>query len=172
MKPTNRFSLFVDKRRNASRSGSWRRRLFILCLVAALGSLVVLSSVSLAERAGTNKSNADKRPQPKPSALLAALRQEESLPSMAKPVDVASVKPSIFHGDVRRIPLVKEKIKKPRPEPKEPPEELQQTSGPDSALQPFAPAAPAPTPSAAFPGLDFANWGNGWPPDTNGDVGP
>ena len=33
-------------------------------------------------------------------------------------------------------------------------------------------AAAAPTPDANFPGLDFANWGQGHPPDTNGDVGP
>jgi len=31
---------------------------------------------------------------------------------------------------------------------------------------------PAPSPSASFPGLDFANWGSGRPPDTVGDVGP
>ena len=32
--------------------------------------------------------------------------------------------------------------------------------------------APAPAPSTTFEGLDFANWGQGHPPDTNGDVGP
>ena len=34
------------------------------------------------------------------------------------------------------------------------------------------PAAPAPTPIKNFPGLDFATWGAGHPPDTVGDVGP
>jgi hypothetical protein len=33
-------------------------------------------------------------------------------------------------------------------------------------------AAAAPPPDASFDGLDFANWGDGHPPDTNGDVGP
>src|SRR5690349_11998616 len=33
-------------------------------------------------------------------------------------------------------------------------------------------AAAAPAPDANFAGLDFANWGQGHPPDTNGDVGP
>ncbi|HLN81545.1 MAG TPA: hypothetical protein VK392_10175 [Thermoanaerobaculia bacterium] len=33
-------------------------------------------------------------------------------------------------------------------------------------------AVPAPSPIASFEGLDFANWGDGHPPDTNGDVGP
>src|SRR6266436_6495687 len=87
-------------------------------------------------------------------------------------MSVKPVKPKIFHGDVRQLPQVKEKIKKAKPEPKEPSAELPATVQPDSALQQFAPAAPAPTPSASFAGLDFANWGDGWPPDTNGDVGP
>jgi hypothetical protein len=34
------------------------------------------------------------------------------------------------------------------------------------------PCAPAPAPSTSFDGLDFATWGAGHPPDTNGDVGP
>src|SRR5206468_10313305 len=40
--------------------------------------------------------------------------------------------------------------------------------------EPAAPSlnAPAPSPIANFDGLDFANWGAGHPPDTNGDVGP
>ncbi|MDP2990140.1 MAG: hypothetical protein Q8O57_06195, partial [Kiritimatiellota bacterium] len=29
-----------------------------------------------------------------------------------------------------------------------------------------------PTPLENFKGLDLANWGSGWPPDSNGDVGP
>jgi hypothetical protein len=32
--------------------------------------------------------------------------------------------------------------------------------------------ASAPLPTTNFDGLDFNNWGNGHPPDTNGDVGP
>ena len=32
--------------------------------------------------------------------------------------------------------------------------------------------APAPAPTTSFAGLDFATWGAGHPPDTNGDVGP
>ena len=35
-----------------------------------------------------------------------------------------------------------------------------------------ASAAAAPPPLTTFDGLDFANWGAGHPPDTNGDVGP
>ncbi len=102
------------------------------------------------------------------SRVLAVQAGQEDASLMS----VKPVKPKIFHGDVRQLPQVKEKIKKAKPEPKEPSAELPATVQPDSALQQFAPAAPAPTPSASFAGLDFANWGDGWPPDTNGDVGP
>src|SRR5437764_1021977 len=36
----------------------------------------------------------------------------------------------------------------------------------------IVPRVPAPAPIANFEGLDFATWGAGHPPDTNGDVGP
>src|SRR5262249_25858786 len=47
----------------------------------------------------------------------------------------------------------------------------------DRVAQTAAPALPAPAPGSGggagdVAGLDFANWGDGWPPDTNGDVGP
>src|SRR6266511_365810 len=46
-----------------------------------------------------------------------------------------------------------------------------------AAISPSTSAAgslgsPAPAPDISFEGLDFANWGAGHPPDTNGDVGP
>ena len=43
----------------------------------------------------------------------------------------------------------------------------------DVAVQaPLAAAVAAPTPIVSFKGLDFFDWGAGWPPDTVGDVGP
>ncbi|HEY8226212.1 MAG TPA: hypothetical protein VIG25_13100, partial [Pyrinomonadaceae bacterium] len=176
MTPPNSLYRFINKWRKALRLDSLRRPLVLLCIMAALGFLVVLSSVSLAERVSgetsSSAADANKRGEPKAPVLLSRLNQEETSLSSATRVDVPAVKPKIFHGDVRRLPLRKPKIKKPRPEPKEPAAELPSTLEPDAALQPIAPAAAAPTPSASFPGLDFANWGNGWPPDTNGDVGP
>ena len=49
---------------------------------------------------------------------------------------------------------------------------LSMTNGTDTQIQTAAPLAPAPSPSSSFPGLDFANWGDGWPPDPVGSVGP
>jgi hypothetical protein len=88
-----------------------------------------------------------------------------------------------FDGDVRALAQTFPIGKRERPE----------REGPDVIPVPFpgtAPAAanprglpadggiaqglnaPAPTTSASFDGLDFATWGAGHPPDTNGDVGP
>ena len=54
-----------------------------------------------------------------------------------------------------------------------------QSTGPErpqpaAPQQPFAPLQPGALtgPGDDFAGLDFANWGAGWPPDTVGDVGP
>jgi hypothetical protein len=85
-----------------------------------------------------------------------------------------------FLGDLRHLPAGLPTQREHRPdrgiEREEPP--LQAAIGSaDRAAQTAAPAAPAPAPGSgsgagSFAGLDFANFGDGWPPDTNGDVGP
>ncbi len=75
--------------------------------------------------------------------------------------------------DLRQLPPGKIE-KRERPEREEPeiiPIELP-GSVPAQPLGPVGPSAPAPAPTSNFDGLDFANWGAGHPPDTNGDVGP
>jgi len=49
---------------------------------------------------------------------------------------------------------------------------LHTATAPDPAVQSSPPLANAPEASITFPGLDHDGWGDGWPPDTNGDVGP
>jgi uncharacterized repeat protein (TIGR01451 family) len=64
--------------------------------------------------------------------------------------------------------------KRERPERGEPKvDRVELPGGPavSAPVQP-GPGAPAPPPIATFAGLDFATWGAGHPPDTNGDVGP
>jgi MBG domain-containing protein/carboxypeptidase family protein/Big-like domain-containing protein len=82
-----------------------------------------------------------------------------------------------FDGDVRSLPYEP-------PERMERPEHEQPLLAPSllpgttevqedpSLTVPGPSAAIAPPPSTSFEGLDFANWGAGHPPDTNGDVGP
>ena len=90
---------------------------------------------------------------------------------------------SSFEGDLRDLPT-DAPAKKERPEREDPllrrdvapvpagvqPGSLAQGGESTSLTDAILAAAPAPT--ITFDGLDFANWGAGHPPDTNGDVGP
>jgi hypothetical protein len=87
------------------------------------------------------------------------------------------------HGAVFDVRTLKSTVvKRERPEHQAPGETEQGKSADRDASLPTsvdpstlaAPSlnAPAPGPIANFDGLDFANWGAGHPPDTNGDVGP
>jgi len=78
-----------------------------------------------------------------------------------------------FDKDLRDLPQTGPKDKKPAREMGTPPNLGPNGNGIDSVLQTDAVlAAPAPTPTTSFAGLDLNNWGAGWPPDTHGDVGP
>jgi hypothetical protein len=162
------------------------RQLRILLVLLILGALSGLGVAGLAQRRVSPKIESDKPARSNESRTRAkrsdttraknALKEqnihETSPVTETTLVPVKPVRPGVFHGDVRHLPLVKPKLKKERPEPKEPSAELPATLQSDTALQPFAPAALAPTPATSFAGLDLINWGAGWPPDTNGDVGP
>jgi len=84
-----------------------------------------------------------------------------------------------YDGDLRGLPI-DGPVKRERPEregPEPNPQIAPVAKGTEKGLTPQIPpfdplALAAPAPSASFDGLDFANWGAGHPPDTNGDVGP
>src|SRR5262249_23226385 len=85
-----------------------------------------------------------------------------------------------FEGDLRSLPQTRPP-RSERPERDGPaPNPVQLEAGPgapetvpaESPPRSLTVAAPAPPPTSSFDGLDFATWGNGHPPDTNGDVGP
>ena len=106
----------------------------------------------------------------------------------AHPVRRGAVKPVVAthpveryltraHGSVFDVRKLKSKVvKRERPEHESPFEtESESTSALPHAIAPNKPASPqaaAPPPDSSFDGLDFATWGAGHPPDTNGDVGP
>ncbi len=87
------------------------------------------------------------------------------------PETVQPVTPRDFRGDVRRIHPVGP-IRLEKPEPKEPDTPPPGRPVSDQSLQTGLPSSAAPAALNSFAGLDFANWGAGWPPDPNGDVGP
>jgi len=83
-----------------------------------------------------------------------------------------------FHGDLRALPKAQPR-KFERPEREGPVPHPIFLPGTTVATSPLIAepsvadrSAPAPSPIRSFDGLDFANWGAGHPPDTNGDVGP
>src|SRR5215212_4781988 len=88
-----------------------------------------------------------------------------------KPEPKEKVRPAHFDGDLRRIPQGHVKQGEARPEPQVPYAAPGAADG-DTALQTSVAAAAAPTPSTSFDGLDYKGSGAGFPPDTNGDVGP
>ncbi|HTP10971.1 MAG TPA: carboxypeptidase-like regulatory domain-containing protein, partial [Anaerolineae bacterium] len=93
----------------------------------------------------------------------------------SKPTETHLTKASTYNGDLRDLPYVKP-AKQEQPEREGPvPNPIgspdSNTSSAEIPLAPIGPSAPAPAPLTTFDGLDYATWGAGHPPDTNGDVG-
>ncbi|MEP6485231.1 MAG: carboxypeptidase regulatory-like domain-containing protein [Rudaea sp.] len=96
--------------------------------------------------------------------------------SVGKPTSATMHRAGSTAIDLRRLPSTPPK-KRDRPEREEPdvvpvpvPGTNPSTAIPSTGVP--GPSAPAPSTVANFLGLDFAAWGAGRPPDTNGDVGP
>jgi hypothetical protein len=150
------------------RSTSTRKRLVALLVSGALLAGVALTATSHAARSEASDSTA----QDDASGSTMAVNGQEA-PLRPQALTSISITPKEFHGDLRKLPKIQVVKKDERPEPQEPEDNpLAQVGFLDAIIQREAPSAPAPAPSTSFMGLDFQNWGAGWPPDTNGDVGP
>ena len=83
------------------------------------------------------------------------------------------VTPVEFNGDLRMLPQLPEgqfpTSRRQLPRLEGPP-----NTKPNVVVEPSVnvPLAPMPSPIQNFSGLSFSDGGAGWPPDTNGDVGP
>ena len=89
------------------------------------------------------------------------------------------VYPASFDGDLRDLPQVgpdQIEMRVEMPVPHSVGEGDSAQKGKEDFVDPVAQTVDAPTvmptPVQNFAGLDFNTWGAGWPPDTNGDVGP
>ena len=143
------------QKKSASESGVYNPRIFLAFLLFFGGCLLAL--IGFAARS------------PVPSLPL-------SSPNVKGPFFQITNKAASFDGDVRTLPSARfvtrrvfpERTRHKRGAKLGPPAFIN-----DLAVQPpLAAAAAAPTPSVSFKGLDFFDWGAGWPPDTVGDVGP
>ncbi len=94
---------------------------------------------------------------------------------LGKPDEISMKRAGSTIRDLRTLPQTKP-VKFERPEREEPEIERVQLPGgpPVTPSSPVPPGrnTPAPPTDQNFDGLDFATWGAGHPPDTNGDVGP
>jgi hypothetical protein len=90
----------------------------------------------------------------------------------ARPIVLPPVIPTVFGGDLRNLHRPEVIRGSARPELEQPDAALSRPLAGGEKIQSAAPLTNAPAPSITFPGLDQAAWGDGWPPDTNGDVGP
>ena len=96
--------------------------------------------------------------------------------TVSLPVVVQLQRGTPFNDDVRRLPSSLPSQHEHRPDHGEDPG-LRPVSFGDDAVQRGGAVAPAPSPgggsgAGSFTGLSYALNGDGWPPDTNGDVGP
>jgi hypothetical protein len=89
-----------------------------------------------------------------------------------RPIVLPPVIPTVFGGDLRNLHRPEVIRGSARPELEQPDAALSRPLAGGEKIQSAAPLTNAPAPSITFPGLDQAAWGDGWPPDTNGDVGP
>ena len=98
--------------------------------------------------------------------------QAQSAGGPPSPDERSLIRATPFHGDLRQLRRIPPR-KRERPERQGPVQDLPGELAPIGSGR-AAPslAAPAPSPIASFEGLDFANWGDGHPPDPDGDVGP
>jgi hypothetical protein len=145
-------------------------------------SLVVLTLIAVLA-AGTLYVNFNRTPAslPAPMAMEGAELEgvvllDASAPAtgITGPIVGAAVKPVSFDVDVSSLPQIAPARQAPMREMPSPDTGASATdgSGPDPVLQTgnFINAMPAV--GQSFKGLDLQNWGAGWPPDTDGDVGP
>ena len=113
-------------------------------------------------------------------AVAGSIPGAQTTPPASRPGVVQLHQGREFRGDLRQLPANIPAQREHRPdrgEEREEPPLPTAVGSQDRSAQTSAPAAPAPAPGSgngagSFAGLDFANFGDGWPPDTNGDVGP
>src|SRR5947209_5325974 len=169
------------------RTGLRARLIALLVLVAAV-TTIAFTSTGYAQRVidlvGTRLSEQSPARTTKaagqtPEQIMTAQAGDEIKPNVVspKPKEGHLVKAHEFKGDLRDLPYIKP-VKRERPEREEPEPNptvypgTTTTTTTTSTPEQVTPSAPAPAPITTFDGLDFATFGAGHPPDTNGDVGP
>ena len=107
--------------------------------------------------------------------VQAAAHQESTTPPYVKgPFTGQAIGPTVFNGDLRTLkqkPLTPHELPEPVGD-KGGNSPFDRSNWVDPVAQKSLAQGQMPEPIKNFAGLDLANFGGGWPPDTNGDVGP
>ncbi|MBI5030371.1 MAG: hypothetical protein HZB51_07580 [Chloroflexi bacterium] len=136
-------------------------------------TLTLVGFIALLVYLGSGHSNTLAATQTSPVVLNAV-----QSPDLQGPVSGRSDPPGSFDGDVRELAqprFATTQATAPRFALRQTTSTARapvQSSIDDSVRQRTPGSATALTPGVNFNGIDFANWGAGWPPDPNGDVGP
>ncbi len=110
-----------------------------------------------------------------------AVAAEQPAAGALGPFNSTGIGPLVWNGDLRDLPQSDQERRETeeaepfRLTPMEVKVLAEARAAGRRAEAPFVPgpvSAPMPSPIANFPALNFASNGGGWPPDTNGDVGP
>jgi hypothetical protein len=155
----------------------FRFRLLIIPIV-----LVLAFAIAMFARSGKQKATTSSKAGGNGPALLAPvaagggeIQATQGPPdaSIGRPEAGERTKPVSFNGDLRQLPRTGPAAKRPMIEVKRFEERVNTAPGvQDPVVQSSQGSLSMPAPSASFKGLDLNTWGAGWPPDTNGDVGP
>ena len=104
------------------------------------------------------------------------LKSPAQLPKYAVrgPFIQEGIGPIVFNGDLRDLPQIEEEVTPQEFPLRRTPGETRASAlgGVGRAEAIFSGNGQMPPPIITFPGLNFSQFGAGWPPDTNGDVGP
>jgi hypothetical protein len=146
-------------------------------------SMLIVAAVVAVMAAATDAPGLD-APRPRRMALPGGGFGEVTWPSrsldnaISGPIVSEPIYPSVRNIDLRDLPQIGPTEKDHLlPELEMPGKGERDSAGNlpafvDPAAQTAHGREAMPAPLANFAGLDQANWGAGWPPDTNGDVGP
>jgi len=148
--------------------------------VVGLVLLALGIGVALAARAGKQAVGDFSSAKGNSPALLAPAEGDMEIQAVQGPVNPSIGKPEAgpktpavsFDGDLRKLPHTGPPVKKPMIELKRAGAGAAAPLVQDPVVQSSQSSLSMPSYSQSFKGLDFKNWGAGWPPDTNGDVGP
>jgi hypothetical protein len=155
---------------------SLRSGWLVIPVVLVLAAAIVLTARYAGQEAGSSSVAGQSGPAlmaPAEGGVEIQAKQGPPDASIGRPEAGPKTAPASFDGDLRKLPQTGPAEKKPMIEVKRSKEQVGAVPAvQDPVVQTNQGSLSMPASNNSFKGLDLNNWGAGWPPDTNGDVGP